>query len=256
MKQIVKKHIPLIILLAVVLVLSIMLPITFSWLSEDGSIGGTITVGGIEVEIDAYFEYLDEEEVLVTKNAFDPIAAPNCYDSDKGLLYINGALKSIVLEQHENDTNYNPHFLDDFKVQIELTPDITSYLRIKVFDEWQVTRFYYSFNTEQIYSIYHEGDNIFPFHLADEAWRVSGEDGYNSLWYYDAETKYVYYTEPLAKGVKVSLPFIFGGDSYLPKISRTYIDTCDLTLNIKVEIVQANRFSQIWGIDAIPYGGS
>jgi len=256
MKQIIKKHSPYIILLTIVLVLSIIMPLTFSWLSKDGSIDGTITIGGMEVEIKASFEYLGEEEILVIKNAFDPVAAPNCYDSNKGLLYINGSSKSIVLEQHENDTEYNPHFLDDFKVQIELTPDITSYLRIKVFDEWQVTRFYYSFNTEQIYSIYHEGDNIFPFHLTDEAWRVSGEDGYNSLWYYDAETKYVYYTEPLEKGVQVSLPFIFGGDSYLPKISRTYIDTCDLTLNIKVEIVQANRFSQIWGIDEIPHGGS
>lgn len=256
MKQIIKKHSPYLILLMIILVLSIMMPLTFSWLSKDGSIGGNITIGGMEVEMEAYFEYFDEEEVLITKNAFDSLAAPNCYDSEKGLLYINGSLKSAVLEQHEGDSNYVPHFLDDFKVQIQLTPDITSYLRIKVFDEWEVTRFYYSFNTEQIYSIYHEGDNIFPFHLADDAWRVSGEDGYSSLWYYDAETKYVYYTEPLEKGVTATLPFIYGGDAYIPKISRTYIDTCDLILNIRVEIIQANRFSQIWGIDAIPQGGS
>ncbi|HNZ78077.1 MAG TPA: hypothetical protein PKG96_00530 [Bacilli bacterium] len=256
MKQIIRRHSPYIILLIIVLVLSIIIPLTFSWLSKDGSIEGDITIGGMEVEIKAFFEYLDENEVLVTKNAFDPAAAPNCYDSEKGLLYINGALKSIVLEQYEEESEYNPYFLDDFKVKIELTPDITSYLRIKVFDEWKVTRFYYSFNTEQIYSIYHEGDNIFPFHLTDEEWRVSGEVGYDSSWYYDAETKYVYYTEPLEKGVLASLPFIFGGDAYLPRISRTYIDTCDLILNIKVEIVQANRFSQIWGIDEIPHGGS
>ncbi|MFA7010766.1 MAG: hypothetical protein WC240_06055, partial [Bacilli bacterium] len=62
--------------------------------------------------------------------------------------------------------------------------------------------------------------------------------------------------EPLEKGVTATLPFIYGGDAYIPKISRTYIDTCDLILNIRVEIVQANRFSQIWGIDAIPQGGS
>lgn len=256
MKQTIKKHSPYIILLTIILIISVMLPLTFSWLSEEGSIGGNITIGGIEVEIKSYFEYLDETETLVTKNAFDPLAAPNCYDSEKGLLSINGSLKSAVLEQHENDTNYVPHFLDDFKVAIELTPDITSYLRIRVFDEWTITRFYYSFNAEQIYSIYHEGINIFPFDLADNSWRVKGDVGYSSLWYYDADTQYVYYRDPLPKGVTVTIPFVFGGDAYLPKISRTYIDTCDLILNIRVEVVQANRFSQIWGITEIPTGGN
>ena len=257
MKSIIKKNSPYVILMIVIIVLAISIPFTIAWLSKDASIDGTINIGGTELQIDAFFEYTDEYDVTTTKNAFNPIEATGCYDSEKGLLYFNGEMKSAVLEQYAADgEEYNEFFLDDFKVQITVTPDVTSYLRIRVYDEWTITRFYSSFNTEQVYSIYHEGENIFPFNLVDNSWRVSGETGYSTLWYYDADTKYVYYTEPLEKGTEVTLPFIFGGDSYIPKISRTYSDTCDLILNIRLEVVQANRFSQIWGIEEIPTGGN
>lgn len=251
MKQIIRKT-PYIILVLVVFLIAFLVPVTYSWLSHEGSKDGSIDIGDIGVNINAFFEY-EEDGRLVTKNAYSFTDAPNCYDSIKGLFTLNGALKSAVLE---TGGEYNPNFLDDFKVSITVNPEVSSYIRVKVYDEWIVERTYHSFDEVQRYSIYHEADYLFPFRLADESWRTVGQTDFNTNWYYDADTKYVYYTIPLQKNTEVTLPFIYGGDSYIPKISRVYSDTCSLVMNIRVEVVQANRFSQIWGITSIPDGGN
>lgn len=125
----------------------------------------------------------------------------------------------------------------DIQIKCNVKTNIEAYIRIKVLDEWVRTRHYESFNRTDVEVINHEDIGIFPFTLGNN-------------WYYDQNTKYCYYKEKLDSNS--SLSFITSADSIIPRTSYIYVESYELKLSFRVEMVQSNRFEEVWGISSIP----
>ncbi len=139
------------------------------------------------------------------------------------------------------ETN-NTSYIELLKISINVSAEIAGYMRVKLLDEWSVTRKYYDFDRESTESIFRSDDNLFPYELAEG-------------WVYDKVTRYCYYTKLIEKGTKDTIPFIVSGTSYTPKTSSFFYELCEVSISTSVEIVQANRYEALWGIASIPTNG-
>lgn len=231
-----KKHL-FFIVLSLVLVLASITSITLAWLSFNGYFDNDIDVGDFNGEL-----------VFKFNSDSGDVEAPSSVFNEYGLLSINGISKDQVTD------STGDYYIDDLKVSLNIDVESVAYLRIKVMDQWLVTRTYTSIDREYSEVINHEADELFPFKLTNDNFEVNSADN-PTKWYFDANTGYVYYTEMLEVG-SYTLPFIYGGYGYIPKVSISYYDTCQLLINFRVEVVQANRYQEVWNITDIPSGGN
>lgn len=140
------------------------------------------------------------------------------------------------------ETN-NTSYIELLNISITVSAEIAGYMRVKLLDEWSVTRKYYDFDRESTESIFRSDDNLFPYVLAEG-------------WVYDKTTRYCYYTKLIEKGSSdLKIPFIVSGTSYTPKTSSFFYELCEVSISTSVEIVQANRYEALWGIASIPTNG-
>lgn len=180
----------------------------------------------------------------------DTSSVSDYYNSTTKLITLNGLKKSIAQTINEPDIVQEEYFIEDFELNVLVTPIVTSYLRIKVQDEWSVTRNYLQSNFKRTESIIREdsvrGNLISPYHLV-----LNSDDSCD--WVYDKISGYIYYKNILeASDEEITLPVFSGANYYNGKVNYIYIDTCTVSINILVEIVQANRINAFWGINEIP----
>ena len=157
---------------------------------------------------------------------------------ENGIYILNG----LSEDEHNlyDPENLSP-LVENLNISVKVTAEIAGYLRVKVLNEWIVTKDYRNFDRVVEEIIYRDEASYFPFVLAEG-------------WYYDTTTQYCYYTEIIDEGFTGDIPFITAGSPYVSKTNSSYIETCKVTLSVGVQIVQANRFEAIWGIASIPTG--
>jgi len=219
------------ILLAVLIIL-LGTGVTLAWLSLDGSKLVDLKPGDFEVET-VYTDSTDSSSLT----------------AENGVYHFNGLSKidyTSIEKQVDLDITIPGNHLENINIDIKVDAKIAGYLRVKVLDEWVVTRDYFNFDritTEVVFKEYdkdEEGNIILHFDVAEG-------------WVYDEKTKYYYYSEIIEKGTTdLSIPFITGGISYSPKTSTTYYEVCVASVSSNAEMVQANRYEAIWGITEIP----
>lgn len=218
-------------LLCVLVLVVFITSATYAWLSIEGSKDVDASFGDFNVAVDVKND--DTNGVLV-----------------EGLYKVNGlsqgdyeAIKDSISAEGELKTYYEDlakyPYIDTLKVSVKVTSEIAGYMRVKILDEWQVTRDYINFDKVSQEAIFRATDeDSFMFNLGDG-------------WVYDPVTKYCYYSKLINKGEE-TFSFIEGGSFYTPKVSSYFIETCEVTLALEVEVVQANRFEALWGIEEIP----
>ncbi len=233
-----KNKIVLILVIFIVIALTIFGGVTYAWLTSNNSHQINIKLGEFEASIVAT---INDEQVTT-----DPT-----YEE---LFRLNGATKELVVEKEDTNKNY----LEDLSVNIELRNDIPAYLRVKISDEWVVKRIIGSTEYEEI--IAHENGK------ANVSGNVEGNEDLKRIadaicpfnldtkWFFDEKTGYIYYQDLLDKNLdNMTIPLILNkGYTYNIRSNDIYSETCEVTLNIKVEMVQANRIEAFWGIDTIP----
>ena len=156
--------------------------------------------------------------------------------SDKGTYLLNG-----LTEEDKNRydaSNPNP-LVQNLTIQVKVTAKIAGYLRVKIFDEWKVTKTYINFNKEITEIIFKDANEKISFTLADG-------------WYYDSKTQYCYYYNIIEEGFEGTLNFVTACTPYTSKSNSNYIETCEVALGLSIQICQANRFEALWGIPEIP----
>lgn len=190
---------------------------------------------------EALIQFETEEAKVEVFVEFDGIAVSKdspYYDQIKKALLINAS--------NENEGNY----IGKLNISIEVTPYIVSRLRIKIQDEWHLRRTYSNTTPTRIIDeiISHEHEQANPtslnylFHLPELAAFKSD---------YGIDHKgYLYYRDLLQKGETYRIEIIDGGKKVTVKNTNIYYEESYLYLDLLIDLVQANRFSEVWEMDA------
>lgn len=151
--------------------------------------------------------------------------------------YDNGKNVIIINAFDENAINY----IEKLKIDIIIRSDIAARFRIKIQDEWQLTRYYDEFSSTSV--LYHEKTANGPI---DNPFIIAGNEIFPHK---TDEWNYIYYDNIVLPDIEYEFNVILKGTKYHAKITETYYEECYVYLDLLFDIVQANRFSERWLID-------
>jgi len=195
----------------------------YAYFVKSNTRGIIIETSEYEIEIIASFNH---QIVTYTSPYYDPV---------KQVLIVNA--------YDPNSDNY----IGDLEIKIYITPYNTSRIRLKLFDEWELTRTY--LDQDPNYPILpvkealnHPvmGPTYFPFSS------LKIHPSFQAL--YDA-SGYAYIDEIILKGQTIEIPFIESGDRMTVRTNEVFIEEIYVYIDLRIDIVQANRFVEVWGID-------
>jgi hypothetical protein len=203
----------------------VVISLAFSWLKRDNSSTFHFQSGEYDVSIEATLN----DAIINESSPF--------YDSLKQVIILDGAELT------------SDNFLGKLDVSLTITVAHSSRFRIKIQDEWQLKRTYYESGFTILEAVYFQdaetipGNEHFPFTILNI-----------SNFIYDSNSGYLYYNSILEKDQTYVIDFISGG---LPQYARTtadYYEECTVFLDFALDVVQANRFSEVWGISINFFG--
>ncbi|MGD9605254.1 MAG: hypothetical protein AB7V00_03730 [Bacilli bacterium] len=206
-------------------VLFISFSLTFSWFIKTNESTFVIQTGDLASSIVVAFD----GSVV---NSTSPY-----YDSAKKVVLIDGG----------NTASANS--IEKLTVSLTITPQVSARFRIKIQDEWRLKRTYYSLGITIEEAISHEnsanipGNIEYPFTIANIANYI-----------YDSQTGYLYYNVILNKGQTYNISFITAGLDCPVFSNSVFFEECIVYLDLIVDVVQANRFSEVWGISPDYFG--
>lgn len=155
--------------------------------------------------------------------------------------------KKVVIVDAGNSLSTN--HIGKLTVSLTITPEVTARFRIKIQDEWRLKRTYIALGTTIEEAMSHEkgelipGNALYPFTIANIA-----------NYTYDSESGYLYYNLLLEKGQIYNISFITTGLTHPVVSNSVFNEECIVYLDFIVDIVQANRFSEVWGISPDYFG--
>jgi len=213
------------IVLSLVLFLALTISFVFSWFNRQNQSSFIIYSGDYEVGITISLND-------VTVNESSPY-----YDSQKKVLILEG--------QHQESEN----FINNLKITFTFSVDNPARFRVKIQDEWQLTRTYYDTSYVIVEAVSHEnqalipGNENFPFIITNV-----------SSYLYDPISGYLYFNTVLEENQTYVIEFITGGRPYPARSTTAYYEDVSVYLDLIVDVVQANRFSQVWGVSPDFFG--
>ena len=190
----------------------------------------------------------------LSKVAIDKEGYSVTIDSDfKGFVLLSDSLKedaqvinqtTVICSATELKQDSNNIYLNQLGLQFTFTNEIDVYVRIHIQDAWTLTK-KYSTNTKTSYSIKDQIAGSSPFAISD------------SDWYYDAVSNTAYLkrvVNPSKTGDEYdSQSFTFDVNEayyYLSSSkSSVFTEYVDVEVSFTVDIVQANRASDLWKVD-------
>ncbi len=208
--------------LILILVMSLTFGITYAYFEMNKEHGIIIETGEFDVEIFIYFGSL-----LIDQDS-------PYYDSEKQILIVN-AFDSLA----EN-------YIEDLQIYLVISPVVASRLRLKFQDQWEMRRVYIDQPLENpipdiVENLYHpkKDSTYYPYSLL----KVNPE-----FTYIFGGDRYLYFDQIIRKDFSTTLHIIDGGDPYPIRVNEVFNETVYVYIDLSIELVQANRFSQIWGL--------
>ncbi|MCF7930289.1 MAG: hypothetical protein K9L02_02140 [Acholeplasmataceae bacterium] len=207
----------------VVLLFGVSLVAVFAYFQTQEQRGIIIQTGDFEVEVFASFS-----GVVVDYNS-------PYYNRETGTLIVN-AYDSL-----------SSNYVGNLEISVEITAVVPARMRMKLQEQWTLTRTYLDQDPlypiadviEVVYNSNH-GAGYYPFSL------LKIPPTFTPI--YDVDG-YAYMSSIIPKGVTTTFDFIQSGDPYIVKNNEVFTETCFLYIDLMIDVVQANRFSEIWGID-------
>ncbi|MBU1093888.1 MAG: hypothetical protein KKH01_05450 [Firmicutes bacterium] len=193
----------------------------------------------------AYFENSNDYGFVIKTGEFEVTAYISFNDVaiDINSLYYDAVSDVIIINAYDEESE---NYIGNLKVDILIDPNIAARVRIKLLDEWELTRTYASSEENPIDPlveiIYHsaKSSDYHPFSLL--------KVGIDYQPIYDSNA-YGYLTEIIDSGQATLIHLIDGGDQYQTRENEVYYETCYVHLRIITEVVQANRFAEIWQLN-------
>ena len=204
---------------------------------------GTTTISGAEVVIGN-----DGTSLTVIDKSTDTNGELN----KKGqTIKITDTNNAITCSATKNKLDNNCIYLNQLGLEFEFTNEIAVYVRIHIQDAWVLTRVYSS-NKKQTYTLKDQTQGNSPFYVKD-----------TTNWYYDASENTVYMKamvkpEKTSNGEYKTNKYRFDVNQAYYYISTTktsvYKEYVDVQVSFYVDIVQANRAYEKWGVDPSTLG--
>lgn len=197
--------------------------VVYAWFFKQEEKGIVISTGDFVVEMFVSFD----GEIVSLGSDF--------YDSEMGVVVINAF--------DEESDNY----IGDLEVYLNVTPAIPARIRVKVQDEWQVSRYYSDPNITDVFTetIYYEPngpdtDGYLPFSALEY------DDSFNGFSDLDG---YLYYDDILPKDTETTIQLVDGGLRYPVRSNPVFYEEAFVYLDLFADIVQANRFPELWEVN-------
>lgn len=194
----------------------------------------------------AYFESQQAYGIEIHAGEVDMIAhiSFNGLSVDINSPYYDVSTHTILVNM---DDTTSENYITKLKVDLEFTPEISSRMRIKIMDVYELTR------------TYEPREGIDPISPLIENINVTAKpDGYHPfsfLLYGDNyhpifdQNGYEYWPDILRANQQMVIHLIDGGMGYPVRQNEIYHENCLLRLRLSIEVVQANRFPEIWSLD-------
>jgi len=201
-------------LVLLTVVLSMSIYVTYAWFEIYNSTQVEISSGDFTVETEVYIK-----DILVT-------ASNPYYNETTGLISLNAFDETV------------DNYINNVKVIIRITAHNTARFRVRIQDEWRLERTYTT-EEQTIIVIPSEqrvdGEFVSRFNVNETFFRVNDD-------------VFFYYDGLIDKGETVELTFLNGGTQYPIYIADTYTERAFINFSIYVDIVQANRIVEVWGV--------
>ena len=227
------------ILVAIISLASVVLiaGFTFAWFIVEANKKVEIKPGSFTIGVNIYLEYEENEQnkTLTLENIKSNSSLKELYFDEK---------RDAIILDGSDETKIN--YVGNLRVKLKIKNEITARYRVKIIDEWHVRREYKLDGKVNDTAVDHEFSEyrFTPFHIFErtgENYTFSSTDGY------------IYSNKILNKGVNVNeIDFISGAEKYPTKNNYLFRETCYVYLKVKLEVVQLNRYTQIWNIGSIP----
>ncbi|MBN2300660.1 MAG: hypothetical protein JXC31_05685 [Acholeplasmataceae bacterium] len=198
------------------------------------------------VMVYAYFQVQEQKGIMIQTGDFEVemLISFNSTVIDINSPYYDQETGSVIINAYDSESE---NYVGNLNISFVVTSIVASRFRIKLQEEWTLTRHYLDQNPlypipDTVEVVYHtnHGSAYYPFSLLKLAPTFSP--------IYDLQG-YAYLTEIIPKGDSTVIDFIQSGDGYNVRINEVFTETCYLHLDLMIDVVQANRFSEVWNID-------
>lgn len=191
--------------------------LTYAYYQKDKLIPIELLSG--DVEVDMIVTFNDEE--------IDPFSS--YYD-----------METHILKVHVSDDS-SLNAISKLKIQLVVRSEYAIRLRIKLMESYIKERFYLQTEDtlQEIVAIKENREGYHPYsNLIKGSTYISklGEDGYQ------------YYPSIIEENETVTIDLIDGGLLTYARVNEQFIENIYLDLSLMVEVVQANRYQELWGL--------
>lgn len=163
---------------------------------------------------------------------------------DTQSIYYDDLMSVYVINLYDvNEINY----IDNLSISINVNVSIASRLRFRFYESYEITRYYHNAEetiVKEIIYIDKQNELSYPFSLLNKG------DFTN---YFKGENDYMYANEVFFANQVYILNLIDGGNPYLVRDNSLFSETCVLYLAFEFEVVQANRYQEIWNLESDPF---
>lgn len=213
----------MLILMSMMLLIMIMVITSYAYFQVSESHGITLSTGEFDVELIVKFD-----GVTVT------IDSPY-YNRENGKIIVNAF------------DDLSDNYIGDMTIDLGVEPEVAARMRFNIQQEWELQRYYLDQDPQNpidpiFESIYHTQKTAayYPFSLMKWATGVNTTYDQNGM---------IYYMDMIPSSGQTIIPLIDSGDPYTVRTNSVLYEECYVYFDFYLDMVQANRFAQVWDID-------
>ncbi len=186
--------------------------------------------------------YVTEKEYGITLSTGDiEIVALISFDDliiDEDSIYYDSIQEVLIINTYDPESE---NYIGKVDIRLTVKASLASRLRIKLMDEWELTRTYKEDNRQTVETIYHTNkeNTYYPFSLLKMGPSFSP--------FFESDG-YIYEPSILAQGETIEFHLIDGGDHYSVRNNIFFEESCILKLSFVIDVIQANRYVELWGL--------
>lgn len=194
----------------------------------------------------AYFQLSETHGITVSTGTFEVdfvVKFDGVTVTTDSPFYDNQRKKIIANAYDVNADNY----IGSMTIDLVVTPEVAARMRFKIQQEWELRRYYLDQDPENpiapiFESIYHgkKAVEYYPYSL------MMWASGFNANY---EQNGMIYYMDIIPKNNQTVIPIIDGGSPYTVRTNSVLYEECYVYFDLYVDLVQANRFAEVWGID-------
>lgn len=198
----------------------------------------------------AYFQIQEEHGIIISSGEFEAELLVSFNDEvvDLESEYYDHDKQKVIINMYDVGAE---NYVGNLKIDLKVKPVVAARLRIKIKQETELIRYYIDQSPENPIpplreAVYHPDKDFpyYPFSLLkfDSSFTIrQNDDGF------------MYYDQIVGKNSEIIIPIINTGDPYTVRSNSVLYEECYLYLDMELDMVQANRFSEVWGISETFY---